>query len=113
MATQKSQPKKDWLDEAIRHLESLCAEASEYADEGDVLPTRKGLVAAVQVLKTFRHAHAPKIGLTVNGEFALSWENTGDKFKAYARPDGSVQFFRNKSLIDEPTFSKYLTAVPA
>ncbi len=113
MATKKAQPRKDWHDEAVRHLDALCSEASENADEGDVLPTAKGLVAAKQVLKTFCHAHAPKIGLTVNGEFALTWENTGDKFKAYARPDGSVQFFRNKTLIDEPTFSKYLTAVPA
>lgn len=113
MATQKSQPKKDWLDEAIRHLDALCKEAAEHADEGDVLPTPKALVAATQVLKTFRHAHAPKIGLTVNGEFALTWENSGDKFKAYVRPDGSVQFFRNNAVIDEPTFSEYLTAVPA
>ena len=113
MATQKAQPKKDWLDEAVRHLDVLCQEASEYADEVDVLPTPKGLVAAKQVLKKFRHAHAPKIGLTVNGEFALTWENIGEKFKAYAKPDGSVQFFRDKTPVDEPTFSKYLTAVPA
>ena len=113
MATQKTQPKKEWLDEAVRQLKALCQEAAEYADEGDVLPTQKGFVAAVQVLETFRHAHAPKMGLTVNGEIALSWKNTGDKFKAYVRPDGSVQFYRNKTAIDEPSFSKYLTAVPA
>ena len=113
MATGKAQSKKDWLDEGIRHLETLCKEAREYADEGDVLPTHKGFVAAVQVLQTFRHVHAPKMGLTVNGEITLSWENARNKFRAYVKPDGSVQFFRNKVLIDERSFSKHLTSVPA
>jgi hypothetical protein len=113
MLAQKPQPRKEWLDEGIRHLETLCKEAREYADEGDVLPTQQGFVSAVQVLQTFRHAHAPKMGLTVNGEISLRWDNTGDKFRAYVKPDGSVQFFRNKVLVDEPSFSTYLTAVPA
>jgi hypothetical protein len=113
VATQKPQPKKDWLDEGVRHLEALCKEAREYADDGDALPTQKGFASAVQALQTFRNAHAPKIGLTVNSEIALTWENAGDKFKAYVKPDGSVQFFHNKVLVDGPCFSKYLTAVPA
>jgi len=113
MPAQKPQPRKEWLDEGIRHLETLCKEAKEYSDEGDILPTKQGLVSAVQVLQTFRHARAPKMGLTVNGEIALTWDNTGDKFRAYVKPDGSVQFFRNKIMIDEPSFNKSLTAVPA
>jgi hypothetical protein len=110
MATQKPQPKKAWLDEGIRHLETLCKEASQYAGEGDVLPTQKGFISAVQVLQTFHRARAPKMGLTVNGEIELTWEDIGDKSRVYVRPDGSVQFFRNKVQVDEHNFSKYLTA---
>lgn len=113
MTSQKSQAKKDWLDDGIRHLKALCQEASESADKSDVLPSSKGLVAAVQLLQTFRHANAPKMGLTANGEIILTWENTGDKFKAYVRPDGSVQFLRNKTPIDERSFKRRLTVVPA
>jgi NADH:ubiquinone oxidoreductase subunit D len=113
MPGRKQQPRKEWLDEGIRHLEALCKEAAEYADEGDILPTKKGIGSAVRVLQTFRHAHAPKIGVTVNGEIALRWENTSGKFHVYVNPDGSVQFYRNKVLLDERSFGKHLAAVPA
>jgi len=33
--------KKPWLDEAVRHLATLCNQAKEYADEGDTLPDRR------------------------------------------------------------------------
>lgn len=63
--------------------------------------------SAKQILIKCRHAHAPRIRLTANGEFALAWE-TGedDGFRAYTRQDGSVQFFRKKNLIDETTFTE-------
>jgi len=97
--------KTDWLDDAIRHLESLCQEAAEFADEGDIMPTRKSFMAASQILKTFCKATPPKIGLTGNGELTLVWENTGDVFRAYAKPDGSTQFFQNKQAVDMQSFS--------
>ena len=31
--------KKPWIDEAVRHLATLCSQANEYADQGDTLPT--------------------------------------------------------------------------
>lgn len=96
-----------WLNDAIRHLDMLFAEIADCVYEGDVLPTQEGLDAAKQVLIKCRHAHVPRIGLTVNGEFALAWKAAEDNgFRAYARPDGSVQFFRNKNLIDESTFTE-------
>lgn len=105
-------PQSPWLDDAVRHLDMLFAEVTDYADEGDVRPTLESLDVAKQVLIKCRNAHAPKIGLTVNGEFALAWESGDDRLRAYARPDGSVQFFRNKTAIDESTFSTCLTSAP-
>lgn len=102
-----------WLDDAIRHLDMLFAQVADYADEGDVVPTLESLDAAKQILLKCCHAHAPRIGLTINGEFALTWEPSADEtLRAYTRRDGSVQFFRNKTLIDEPTFTKCLTSAP-
>jgi hypothetical protein len=39
--------------------------------------------------------------------------NTGDEFRAYVKQDGSAQYLRNKTTVDEPSFKNYLTAVPA
>lgn len=102
-----------WLADAIRHLDAMFAEVADYADESDVLPTRESLDSAKQVLIKCRHAHAPRIGLTANGEFALAWETSeGDGFRAYARQDGSVQFFRRKNPIDESAFIETVNQKP-
>jgi len=113
MPVEKKKTEDKWLEKAIDQLNRLCHEAAEYADEGDVLPSQIALAACIQILQTFQHAHRPKMGLTVNGEISLFWENTGDEFRAYVKPDGSVQYFRNKTAVDERSFSTYLTAVPA
>jgi hypothetical protein len=113
MAANKNQPNEKWLEKAIEHLNLMCREAAECADEGDILPTKQTVTAAVQILQTFQHAHRPKMGLTINGEVSLAWKNTGEEFRAYIKPDGSVQYFRNSVAVDEPSFSTYLTAVPA
>lgn len=113
MADCKKQPNEKWLEKAVAHLKKLCNDAAEFADEDDVLPSLQALEASVQILQTFQHAHKPTMGLTVNGEISLRWENTGDKFRAYVKQDGSVIYFRNAAVVDEPSFSKYLTPVPA
>lgn len=113
MAVQKKKMDESWLEEAICQLNKLCHEAAEYADDDDVLPTRVAHAATMQILKSFQHAHRPRMGLTVNGEIALSWENAGEEFHAYVKSDGSVQYYRSKTSVDEQSFSKYLTAIPA
>jgi hypothetical protein len=102
-----------WLEEGKRHLANLYAQAIECADEGDNIPSSLGIAAAQQMLETFQQAHAPSIGFTVNGEVSLLWINTGDEFRAYVKQDGSAQYLRNKTTVDEPSFKNYLTAVPA
>ena len=113
MATTKKQLSEKWLKKAITHLETMFREAEECADEGDVMPTKQAFVASVQILETFQSAHQPTMGLTVNGEVSLAWANTSDEFRAYVKPDGSVQYFQNKQSVDERSFSRYLTAVSA
>jgi len=112
MSTQKSQPKREWLDDGIKHLQSLFQEASDFADEGDAIPSEQALAAAVQVLQTFRHADAPKMGLTANGEFALTWESTSNKLRAYVKHDGSVQYFCDKTLVNSLSFGELLATGP-
>jgi hypothetical protein len=113
MAIDKKKSEGKWLEKAIEQLNRLCREAAEYADEDDVVPSNLAHAASVQILHSFQRANRPKMGLTVNGEISLAWENTGDEFRAYVKPDGSVQYFRNKAAIDERSFNKYLTAIPA
>jgi hypothetical protein len=113
MPVNETNREEKWLEKALEQLKRLCHEAVDYADEDDVLPSSVAQSAAAQILDSFQHAHRPRMGLTVNGEISLAWENTGDEFIAYVKPDGSVQYFRNKAAVDEPRFSQYLTAVPA
>ena len=113
MPIDKKKSEDKWLEKAIDQLNRLCHEAAEYSDEDDVIPSQLAHTATVQILHSFQHAHRPKMGVTVNGEISLAWENTGDEFRAYVKPDGSVQYFRNKTAVDERSFSTYLTAVPA
>lgn len=113
MSVNKKKTEENWLEKAKEQLNQLCQEAAAYADDDDIIPSPLGLTAAFQILETFRHAHRPNMGLTVNGEISLAWENTGDEFRAYIKPDGSVQYFRNKTTVDERSFCTYLTAVPA
>ena len=109
--TSKEQ-KTPWLDEAVRHLATLCSQSKEYADEGDTLPTDVGHKQAVEVLRAYRHASAPDVAISVNGDIVFSWVSHGDTFKAFVRPSGDVCYYRNKDLVDQKAFAK-LTAVPA
>ena len=104
--------KKPWLDEAVRHLATLCSQAFEYADEGATLPTAAGQKQAVEVLRAYSHAIAPAIASSVNGDIVFSWDSHGDTFKAFVRPDASVCYYRNKAAVDQEVFAK-LTAIPA
>jgi hypothetical protein len=113
MALRKEQPGKEWLDEGIRHLQVLCKQAVEYADEGDVFPSDLSVARAIELMRTFRDAHAPRMALTVNGEITMTWENAGDSFEACVKTDGSVLFYRKKEVVTKSSFTKYLNAVPA
>lgn len=113
MPFENKQPEEKWLEKAICQLNQLCCEAVKFADDCDETPSKIAYIASVELLKTFKDTQRPKMGLTVNGEILLAWENTGDEFRAYIKSDGSVQFFRNKDSVDKPSFCKYLTAVPA
>ena len=104
--------KKPWLDEAVRHLATLCNQAKEYADEGDTLPTDVGRKRAVEVLRAYRDASAPAVAISVNGDIVFSWVSHGDTFKAFVSPGGDVCYYRNKSIVDQEAFAK-LTAIPA
>lgn len=104
--------KKPWLDEAIRHLATLCSQAKEYADDGDTLPTEAGHRQAVEVLRAYSHATAPAVAISVNGDIVFSWESHGDTFKAFVRPTAEVCYYRNKALVEQEAFAK-LTAIPA
>ncbi len=104
--------KKPWLDEVIRHVATLCAQAKEYADEGDTLPTELGHRQAVEILRTYSHASAPAVAISVNGDIVFSWLSHNETFKAFVRPNGEVSYYRNKSLVDQEAFAK-LTAIPA
>jgi len=104
--------RKPWVDEAVRHLATLCTQAKEYADDGDTLPTDVGQKRAGEVLRAYSHANAPAVAISVNGDIVLSWDSHGDTFKAFVRPNGDVRYYRNKSLVDQEAFAK-LTAVPA
>lgn len=101
MALRKERPGKEWVDEAIRHLTLLCQQAVECADEGDVLPTAKEIASAQKLLQRLGDAPAPKLGLTVNGEIALTWDNASDTFKAYVKQDGTFRFYQNKVAVDQ------------
>lgn len=115
MPVAKKQISEKWLEKAIDQLNRLCSEAKEFADEGDVLPTDLSRMSTIQILETFQKAdaHRPKMGLTVNAEISLDWENTGEHFHAYVKRDGSVQYFRNKTAVSEQNFSSNLTAAVA
>ncbi len=113
MALRKEQPGKEWLDEGIRRLQVLCKQAIEYADEGDVFPSDLSVAKATELMRVFQDAHAPKMGLTVNGDITLTWENTGDSFEACVKTDGTVLFYRNSEVVTKSSFTKYLNAVPA
>jgi len=104
--------KKRWLDEAVRHLATLCSQAKAYADEGDSLPTNVGHKRAVEVLCAYSHASAPAMALSVNGDIVFSWENHCDTFKAFVRPNGDVCYYRNKAPISQEAFAN-LTSIPA
>jgi hypothetical protein len=104
--------KKQWLDEAVRHLATLCAQAKQCADESDTLPTDIGQKRAIEVLQTHSHASAPVTAISVNGDIVFSWDNHGDTFKAFVRQNGDVCYFRNKAIVDQEAFAK-LTAVPS
>jgi hypothetical protein len=113
MVSAKRQRKNEWLDEGIRHLGSLCKQAAEYADEGDIIPTKEEIDSATALMRELSHVHAPKIGVTVNGETVLAWESNNDCYKAYVGRDGVRKFYRNKSLVDQLAFARYLAAAPA
>jgi len=104
--------KKPWLDEAVRHLATLCDQAEEYADDGDTLPTDVAQQRAVEVLRAYHQASAPAVAISVNGDIVLTWKSHGDTFKAFVSPNGDVCYYRNKALVDQEAFAK-LTAIPA
>lgn len=115
MPVSKKQNSERWLEKAIDQLNGLLAEALEFADEGDVLPSELSRTSTVQILETFQkaQAHRPKMGLTVNAEISLDWAHFGDHFHAYVKCDGSVQYFRNKNAVTEVSFRSNLLAIPA
>lgn len=113
MANNKEQKKTPWVDDAIKHLATLLKEALELADEDDALPTTEALAKGAEVLKAYSHASAPKIGVSTDGDFVFTWENHGDAFKVFVRPNAQVLYFRNKKLVKTEEFSNLLTAIPA
>jgi hypothetical protein len=104
--------KKPWLDDVVRHVTTLCAQAKEYADDGDTLPTDLGHRQAIELLRTYSHASAPTVAISVNGDIVFSWLSHRDTFKAFVSPTGDVSYYRNKALVDQEAFAK-LTAIPA
>lgn len=111
--TFRNKAHKEWLDDGIRHLDVLCKEAQELADEGDIVPSAKSKTAAIELMKEFCHAPAPHIAVTTNGDIVLTWENNGESFKVFVSSLGTYQLFKNKTKIDKPAFAKNVIAVPA
>lgn len=103
--------KKPWIDDVIRHLAVLCAQAEEYADDGDVLPTAVAQKRAEEVLRAYHQASAPLVAISVNGDIVFSWMSHGDSFKAFVCPTGEVKYIRNKAVVNQEAFK--LTAIPA
>jgi hypothetical protein len=114
MVVRKQQHGHEWLDEGIRHLQVLCTQAKEYADVGDILPSDLSVARATEILRMFHNTPAPRMTVTVNGDIALTWENTSDSFEACIKTDGSVLFYRNTLVVTKASFTRYLNnAVPA
>jgi len=113
MANNKEQKKTLWVEEAIKHLATLLNEAAELAEQDDALPTTEAVAKGTEVLKTYSHASTPKIGVTTDGDFVFTWENHGDAFKVFIRPNAQVLYFKNKKAVKTEEFGKLLTATPA
>jgi hypothetical protein len=80
-----------WLEGRIHQVELLCKEAAEYAGEDEYAsPTPKAVETATALMKEWRKADSPHIGVTQDGEIVLKWLRASDKFKAVVRLDGSL-----------------------
>lgn len=112
MARNKVEKNTHWLDDAIKHLATLLKEATELADEDDVLPTTEALAKGTEVLQTYSHASAPKIGVTTDGDFVLTWENYGDALGVLVRPNAQMLYFKNEKAVSTEEFRDLLTASP-
>lgn len=108
----KRQHTEEWLDGAIQQVVLLCKQAAEYTEEYEV-PSQQTVESAMELLKEFQASEKPKIALTQDGEFVLTWTHFGDKFKAIACSDGRVTLFENKNLVDHEAFARRLTSIPA
>ncbi|MFA7340739.1 MAG: hypothetical protein WC028_28395 [Candidatus Obscuribacterales bacterium] len=112
MAVSKKQSNENWLERAKEHLLRLCREAEEFSDEYDVHPTNHSVEVAFEVLESFQTASSPKIALTVNNEISLGWNNHGEEFHAYVKPNGTVEYFHNSEVVGRPCFARDLSHAP-
>jgi hypothetical protein len=83
MSSAIKQPKThlDWYEELCRRLDVIKQGASEYADEGEVLPTSglyefaKQTVQDLRQLAGFPNLSTPDVWLGPDGEIGMTWES--------------------------------------
>ncbi|HEY9777807.1 MAG TPA: hypothetical protein V6C81_28865 [Planktothrix sp.] len=108
----KNQQSEEWLDETVKHIQLLRKQAAEHSDVYEI-PSEKCLKITIELLKEFQKCERPRVVLTEDGEFVLTWKHFEDAFKAVVGTDGRVSLFENKNLVDHEAFARRLTSIPA
>lgn len=83
-AIEKPKTRIDWYEEICQRLDALKRSASEYADEGEVMPScglydfAKQTVQDLRQLAGFPNLSTPDVWLGPDGQIGLTWES-GDR----------------------------------
>lgn len=109
--SKRPQANDTWIERAKEHLSKLQADAKQYAEEYDSYPTDRSFLKAVEILETLQTTSPPRIGLTPNSEISFLWKRNVEEFRAYVKPDGTVEFIHNSQVVGRPCFARDLTHI--
>ncbi len=113
MAIERKYIECGWLDGAMHHLDLLYQQTKESYDEGDIIPTDKGISSAKELMSQVTKSSPPQIAITVNGEILLTWDTAKSGLTACVATDGKIEFRINHALVDRPIFVRYLSTTIA